>query len=189
MLYHKFFDGSSWNPSETIWEDLSGDLNSKTSLAATSWGAGRLDVFGLSKENTIYHKYWDGSSWQGYEDLLGKALSGPTAVSWGSNRNDVFVLDTSNAIAHTYWDGSNWAAWETIGSATDLSFTPTAISWGQGRLDVFAVNSVKSLTHFWWDGSQWNEEDLGGNGLTGTVAATSWSANRIVSASGLFVLS
>lgn len=181
-LYHKFFDGSRWNPSETSWEDLKGDLNPKSTLAATSWAASRLDVFGLSSSNDIYHKYWDGSSWQGFEDLAGDALSGPAAVSWGPDRNDVFIVDQSTAISHTFWDGSNWAAWEDLGVGNLFYAAPTAISWGQNRLDCFAVNSRGNLTHLWWDGSQWSNEDLGGSVLTGTVAATSWSANRLVSA-------
>ena len=87
-------------------------------------------------------------------------------------------------MLHQYWDGTKWLSqWESLGDAV-FSDTPTAISWGTDRLDIFGIDAESSaLLHNVWDGSQWsNWENLGtptNVGLTGTVAATSWSANRI----------
>src|SRR5271165_4508147 len=50
--------------------------NSMKSMAicVASWGANRLDIFGLGTDNQMYHKAWDGSSWLPSEkgwDLIG----------------------------------------------------------------------------------------------------------------------
>ena len=60
-MYHKAWDGSRWLPSATDWEALGGGFNSTP--AVVSWGANRLDIFGLGSDNQMYHKAWDGSRW------------------------------------------------------------------------------------------------------------------------------
>ena len=63
-LYHKAWDGSSWQPSLTDWESLGGEIDKGTSPAAVSWGPNRLDIFVVGTDKALYHKAWDGSSWQ-----------------------------------------------------------------------------------------------------------------------------
>ena len=45
-------------------------------IAVTSWGANRLDIFGLGADSAMYHKAWTGSAWlpsdTGWEELGGK---------------------------------------------------------------------------------------------------------------------
>ena len=42
------------------------------SVAAVSWGANRLDIFGLGTDNQMYHKDWDGQQWSaGWQPLGG----------------------------------------------------------------------------------------------------------------------
>jgi hypothetical protein len=36
-----------------------------------SWAANRLDVFCKGQDNALYHKWWDGSAWGGWESLGG----------------------------------------------------------------------------------------------------------------------
>ncbi len=193
-LMHKYYDGTAWQPSETTFESLGGDFDTDTVLAATVNGANPLDVFGKAAGNdSIYHKYYDGSSWQpqgesmeNLDDGSTEFSSGPSAVSWGPNRVDVFALDTGHKTVHQYWDGTTWlSAWESLGDA-ELSSTPTAISWGVGRLDLFGIDlNSGTLLHVYWDGSQWSTwEDLGRPSAdvavagSSTVAAVSWSVNR-----------
>ena len=194
-LMHKFWDGSAWRPAATAFESLGGELDAFTALAATVNGSNPIDVFGLSSDGkSILHKYWDGSSWQPegdkMEDLSDGTTDlvyGPTAVSWGPNRTDIFALDAERKPKHQYWDGTTWLSkWESLGDAA-LTHSPTAISWGVNRIDLFGVESDSgSLLHYYWDGSQWSTwEDLGKPSADvalaslGTVAATSWSTNRI----------
>src|SRR5262249_14536578 len=78
--------------------------------AASSWASGRLDVFVRGTTNALYHKYWDGSRWQGWDQLgVDTFASGPAAVSWGPNRIDVFARGIDNALHHIFWDGSRWS--------------------------------------------------------------------------------
>ena len=193
-LLHKYYDGSAWQPSATAFDSLGGNLDHYTVLSATANGANPIDVFGKADNNSIYHKYWDGSSWQpqgesleNLDDGTTEFISRPTAVSWGPNRTDIFALDAEHTTKHQYWDGTTWLSkWESLGDA-QLSDSPTAISWGVNRLDLFGIDlDSGGLLHIYWDGSQWSKwENLGtpsadvGLASSGTVAATSWSTNRI----------
>jgi hypothetical protein len=69
----------------------------------SSWSAGRLDVFAKGTDNQLWHKWWNGSSWSGWENLGGVFLHNPAAVSWGPNRIDVFVEGTDNHVYHKAW--------------------------------------------------------------------------------------
>ncbi|KAL9134242.1 MAG: hypothetical protein Q9175_004569 [Cornicularia normoerica] len=190
-LMHKYYDGSVWGPSETTFESLGGTLDENHVLAATANGANPLDVFGKGTDGSIYLKYWDGSSWQPQDDTmedLGDGTNfvyGPAAVSWGPKRTDVFAIATSLTMLHQYWDGTTWLSqWESLGDS-EFADTPTAVSWGANRLDIFGIEMKSgALLHNVWDGSQWSKwENLGTPSddieFTGTVAATSWSTNRI----------
>ena len=94
-LKHKYFDGSAWQPAETDWELLSSEvaLDQSVPPAACSWAPTRMDVFARGKDDCLYHKYYDGSSWNpetgGIESLgcdqdSGKLRSGIASVSWVS---------------------------------------------------------------------------------------------------------
>jgi hypothetical protein len=79
------------------------------SLAAVTWSADRLDIFGLGTDDQMYHKSWNGSwgpSVTGFDALGGKFNSPPCAVAWGPQRLDVFGLGTDNSLYHKWWNGS-----------------------------------------------------------------------------------
>lgn len=190
-LQHKFYDGSAWQPSESTFESLGGILDGTEVVAATANGANNLDIFGKGTDGSIYHKYYDGSTWQPQGNTLENLgdgtnfVYGPAAVSWGLNRTDIFAIDTSLTMLHQYWDGTTWLSqWESLDDS-EFADTPTAVSWGANRLDIFGVEAESgALLHNAWDGSQWSKwENLGtpsaNVAFTGTVAATSWSTNRI----------
>ena len=134
-----------------------------SSPCAVSWGYNRIDVFGRGTDNALWHKWWDGSSWSGWESLGGILTSAPTVSSWGDNRLDVFVKGTDNALWHKWWDGSSWSGWESLGGV--LTSAPGAVSWGYNRIDVFVKGTDNALWHKWWDGSSWSGwESLGADG-------------------------
>lgn len=190
-LMHKYYDGSAWQPSETHFESLGGTLEPLEVVTATANGANPLDIFGKGIDGSIYHKYWDGSSWQPQRDTMDNLgdgttfVYGPAAVSWGPNRTDIFAINTDFTMLQQYWDGTTWLSqWQPLGDSK-FADTPTAVSWGENRLDIFGTEQGSgSLLHKAWDGSQWSKwENLGTPSgdvsLTGTVAAASWSKNRI----------
>ena len=66
-----------------------GSSQSQTSaVASVSWAPNRIDYFVVGSDHAVYHKWWNGSSWNPslttFEDLGGYAISNVSAVSWGS---------------------------------------------------------------------------------------------------------
>jgi hypothetical protein len=52
----------------------------------------------------MWHRWWDGSQWGGWEDLGGVLLEGQDCISWGGNRIDCFARGTDAAMWHKWWD-------------------------------------------------------------------------------------
>jgi hypothetical protein len=65
---------------------------------AVAWGPNRLDLFVVGTDNAVWHKWWDGSSWGGWESLGGSVFSEVSAVSWAANRLDLFAVGTDSAV-------------------------------------------------------------------------------------------
>ena len=51
----------------------------------------------------MWHKWWNGSAWSGWENLGGILTSEPGAVSWGQNQIDTFVRGTDNPMYHMWY--------------------------------------------------------------------------------------
>ena len=54
-------------------------------------------------DNHMWHKWWNGAVWSGWEDLGGILTSEPAAVSWGPGRIDTFVRGTDNHMWHKWY--------------------------------------------------------------------------------------
>jgi hypothetical protein len=79
-------------------------------VSAVSWRKNRLDLFAVGGDNALWHRWWDGSSWGGWDSLGGSVFSAPdagataghqaavSAVSWAANRLDLFVLGSDSAV-------------------------------------------------------------------------------------------
>jgi hypothetical protein len=148
-----------------------------TSGPVVAWGPNRLDAFAVGTDHAMYHRWWNGSSWGGWEPLGGILTSLPTAVAWGPNRLDIFALGTDHAMYHRWWNGSSWGGWEPLGGT--LTSPPTAVAWGPNRLDIFALGTDHALWHRWWNGSSWGGwESLDGT-LTSPPTAVAWGPNRL----------
>ena len=107
---------------------------STSGVGVSSWAANRLDCFVRGTDNAMYHKWWNGSSWLGWENLGGILTSAPAAVSWGPNRIDTFVRGTDNRMYHKWWNGSSWLGWENLGGI--LTSGIGVSSWAANRLDL-----------------------------------------------------
>ena len=157
------------------WEDLGGILTSAPAVA--SWQPNRLDVFVRGTDQSLYHKWWDGSRWSDWESLGGTLTSAPAVSSWQPNRLDVFSRGSGQTLYHKWWDGRGWNGWESLGGT--LTSSPAAVSWGPNRIDVFARGQNQNLIHKWWDGFNWsNWESLGGT-LTSGPAVSSTRPNQL----------
>src|SRR5262249_57410221 len=87
----------------------------------------------------MYHKWWDGSAWSGWENLGGYCLEGVTAASWAPNRLDCFVVGGDGAMYHKWWDGSAWSGWGKFGG--DCTSAPAAVSRGPNGIDTVLLRA------------------------------------------------
>ncbi|KAL8753140.1 MAG: hypothetical protein Q9184_005514 [Pyrenodesmia sp. 2 TL-2023] len=180
-----YWDGTAWKPNAAEFEEPGGYCEPGSTLAVTTWGLGRLDVFCRVSQGEVGHQYYDGSEWSNPIGLGGEIKEGPYAVSWGEDRLDIFYVNLENDIDHLSWDGSSLPDdFETFkkpeGAGVLDSLTVT--SWGKDRLDIFTTERHFGLWHIYWDGSQWvgwerlsesdDEESVSG------VDVASWAANR-----------
>ena len=85
-----------------------------SSPAVSSWGANRLDVFVRGADNAIWHVWWNGMTWSGWEtqDTAGVAMSSPAAVSSGSDHIDLFAAGADGNLYQKTWNGVSWSLWK-----------------------------------------------------------------------------
>jgi hypothetical protein len=196
-MWHKSWDGAAWS----VWVDLGGPPappivagdhllalvahpvgpmvsfgELASAPAAVSWGQDRIDCFARGTDQHLWHKWWDGSAWHGWEDLGGTLASAPAVASWGPNRLDCFVQGPANHLWHKWWDGAAWSTWEDLGG--DLTSAPAVASATKNRLECFVRGTDNHLWRAGWNGSDWSTwEDLGGI-LTDAPTVVSWGSKR-----------
>jgi hypothetical protein len=145
--------------------------------AAVSWGQNRIDTFARGGNGHMWHKWWDGGAWSGWEDLGGDLTSAVGVASWAANRLDCFARGPRDHMWHKWWDGSTWSQWEDLGG--QCSSAPAAVSWGHGRIDCFVRGYDNKMWHKWFDASGWSDwEDLGGS-LAAAPAVAARGENRL----------
>ena len=190
-IYHKYYDGSSWQPGYGLEKLDDGSTQISSGPAAVSWGLNRTDVFALDDRHRLIHQFWDGTTWLKTWEVLGDAelASTPTAISWGENRLDVFGFDSAG-LCHLYWDGSQWSDWEDLGKLDgddDLALVDiipvAATSWSADRIDVVALGTDGGYYYKYWDGSQWQPSEKGfiskGGRFVSAPAVVSWGKDRL----------
>ncbi|KAI4213352.1 MAG: hypothetical protein LQ351_004093 [Letrouitia transgressa] len=180
-LHHKYYDGINWVPEGGKTENLGGSLHSAP--AAVAWGANRFDIFAISKETSgLSHLYWDGSSWQGWEDIGStRSLSyTPGAATWGPGRLDVFLVNSQGKLIHDFYDGSQWIE-EDLSGSLEATFvgTPAVISSKGGgtsndRIDVVVLASDKTYYYLYWDGTKWSDWSSHGGDFNSSPSINSW---------------
>jgi hypothetical protein len=127
------------------------------------WGPDRIDVFAKGTDNALWHRWWDGNAWGGWESLGGIITSPPTSVSWAANRLDVMAKGADNGCWHRWWPTSskhnqltftmqhqqqtNWC-WAAVATSVTL-FYSSAGTWTQCSL----VNAELGQTTCCTDGS------------------------------------
>lgn len=145
LLYHKWFDGK-WRPAEGFekyvtvlylerysrpWYVLTlhqcdrfpGEIICRPHVV--TWGEKRLDVFSISPERYLVHKYWNGTSWSDYNKVAHVCKLIDNVVSPAPNRIDVFFRGVKNSSYHKWYDGKSWfpqsTAGECLGEPSDKS--------------------------------------------------------------------
>ena len=159
------------------WTSLGG--SSTSSLAVSSWGPDRMDLFIRGQDAALWHRAWDGKQWTGWQSLGGALTAGPAAVSWGRDRIDVVVRGNDLGLYRIYWDGLNWSPWESLGGLATSN--PALTSWGAGRLDLLVRGKDGALWHRWLpgEGVGWSSWERLDGVVSSNPAAVSWGSDRI----------
>lgn len=145
QLYHRWFDGK-WQPAQGYekyvaalyllryprsWygvvlhqcDRIPGEVICRPHVV--TWGQNRLDVFSISPERYLVHKYWNGTSWSGYNKVARICKLIDNVVSHAPNRIDVFYRGVDHSSYHKWYDGNSWFpqsdAGESLGEPSDLS--------------------------------------------------------------------
>ncbi len=143
-LIHSWWDlNGGW----ANWEDLSPKLPVRNDIqfapSAVSWGPNRIDVVAVrASDSHLVHAWWDGASWQGWEDLGGVLTESPSIVSRGLNLLDIFGRGTDNQIYRRSWDGRAWSNW--VGMGPFIPSAPAA-AVGPGAISLLARNAANQL--------------------------------------------
>ena len=96
----------------------------------------------------MWHRWWDGAAWKGWESLGGFCTDGVGVSSWAPGRLDTFVVGNDRHLYHKWFSGS-WSGWEDLGG--NLYSNPAAVSWISNRIDVFAIGGDHAMWHRWYD--------------------------------------
>jgi hypothetical protein len=204
-VYHKFtFDDTNWYPSGSgVYDPLysaGGGFGGQVSVA--SWGASRLDLFGVGYDGNLWHKWYDngpnGLTWYGWENLSAIAnqvhagipslIGTPAAVSYAFGCLSVFARASNGALIEVFYPcgGSwNWASHD----PGYLTGDPVAMA-GPNRIDLVGygrsgdpTNASGYSWHQWWTpGNSWSGFEnwgIAGGGFVGQPAAASSSSSTI----------
>jgi hypothetical protein len=101
-------------------------LTSSPTVAA--WAPRRLDVFARGGSNAIYHRWFDGTAWRGWEPMAGAATSQPAAASAGAGRLDVVVRGPNGAMWTKSYAPGGWTGWTSRGGG--FASGPGAVATG-----------------------------------------------------------
>ena len=162
--------------------------------AATSWGPGRIDIFGRGTDTLLYHNWTDdGNNWNFWEavPLSGplEIVNAPAAVSSATSGHQisVFALNRDGQIVRvTYSDvpGDQFEGWwyrgPIGGGSVKFNSAPAATSWNPNEFDVFARDTKGLLRHTNFNGLTWsNWETLTTFKIRTAPGAASWGNGRI----------
>ncbi|MBE3561408.1 MAG: protein kinase [Ktedonobacteraceae bacterium] len=156
---------SLFRDSTLSWQPLDNFFNSSLLFTGTpavvSSPGGRIDVFARGSDQTLYHNFFDGDRWNGWDQWGGNLASDPAAVGQAQGeRINVFAFDGSGTIQHIGYNipGNQWSSWETLrASASSLlaaAPAPGAVAMSNGSIDLFVRNNDHVLQRLQYNGSQ-----------------------------------
>ncbi len=127
-----------------------------------SWGPGRLDCFSRGPGRNFVHRWRNGETWSGWEDLGGTASGIGSCTSWGENRIDCFVVG-AQSLWHRWWNGTLlWGpgssapftgGWESMGGS--MRGQPSCVSAAPNHIDCFVRGDGDVMASRSWDGRGW----------------------------------
>ena len=148
------------------WSGLYGDSDRLWSLDVARNADGRLEVFGIASDDSIWHTWQTtpGGAWNGSWAELYSPANRLRTLSVGRNgdgRLEVFGTYSDDSIWHTWQTapGAAWnGGWAQLYTAADRLMMLRAATNGDGRLEVFGISSDERIWHTWQTapGGPWN---------------------------------
>ena len=127
---------------------------------------GRLEVFALRNDNTIWHNWQVGPGWSGWHGLLAGVSGRPTVINNLDGRLEVFAITTGGAIVHQWQvpgSQSGWSGVASLGGNVSPTAGVAAAMNPDGRLEIFVIGDDDVLYHLW----QWSSSPSGWLGWAG----------------------
>ncbi len=150
-VYHKFWTpGQGWQPTQTNWESLGGNVISP--IAAVAPAPNDIQLYAVGAQNhDMLTKGFNGT-WQPSQTdwiSLGGVFDSPPAVaSWSPLDVHIFGLGTDDQMYHRSAFGLHSTSWEALGGV--FLSAPAALSWGANRLDIFGLGTDDRMYHKYW---------------------------------------
>ena len=164
-----------WIPSRGAWSGWiphdGGILGSGPCVVSS--GPDHRDVYARGADGGVWHKWWNGAKWSGWEDLGGEIQGSPGVVIAGG-KTHIYARGMDDALWEKYRDGSSWSEWRRHDDGGILTSGPCVVSSNPNHRDVYARGADGGAWRKWWDGAKWSRwEGLGGElqGRPGAVLA------------------
>lgn len=160
----------------TNWDTQGGVVSGDPT--AVSMVAGQFDAFIRGQDSGLWHRHYDGTTWQPWESLGGVILgSGPGVGATSASTMTVFARGQDNALWLRQWDGTKFGAWQSLGGI--LTSGPDATAPAAGQLQVFVRGQDNGLYYRTWDGTKWLSWGAVGGVITADPAAASRASGQV----------
>lgn len=143
-----------YTPGSKGWVSLGGVLASPPAVSVNQ--DGRLEIFGLGTDSTLYHMWQTQSgnpgSWTTWAQLSANQNVGtPSIAARTDGRMELFARSGDSSLWHIWQNSPNggWSAGDGMGGS--FSTDPAAASNADGHLEVFAVGATSRDCQHRWD--------------------------------------
>jgi hypothetical protein len=128
-----------------------------------SWGPRRLDCFSRGGGRNFVHRWRNGETWSGWEDLGGTISGIGSCTTWGENRIDCFARGSGGLWHRWYEGGRTWVTmanpftggWEPLGGT--IHSQPSCVAARPNLIDCFARGDGDVMVSRAWDGAHWSD--------------------------------
>lgn len=158
-LLQKWWDGSSWDPSDDEWHRHDDGFELRSSPAALAKRADHRAIVARGKDGWVHLKQYRRHGWELWIQLLNISKGRPGAVLAG-NVIDLYIRGVhpgfEDTLNQSWEDGQDWSDWFLHDDGFRMTSSPTVVSSGKNHRDVYAAGPDGAVWHKWWDGSDWS---------------------------------